>query len=222
MAYQNWNGIEGNARIFESFLDQSKAKVFLNTPIEAIQFKQVNTTVQYTLFSGSKTFSEFDAVVIALPLSVWSDIQLPITEDQQRLIKSIQYHTMYVTYVQGHLNETIFPGSPTTVVSIKNTSDPLISISLVSTWESMRLYKVFSIQSLSSNQLSTYFSTIDAVRTRTWQAYPIMNPIHSPLPPVQLTHGLYYLNGMESVLSTMETQTLSSLNLIRMWKSQGI
>ncbi|KAB7515769.1 hypothetical protein DM867_01080 [Halosegnis rubeus] len=41
-----------------------------------------------------------------------------------------------------------------------------------------------------------------------WRAFPRLD-LETPTPPFRLADGLYYVNAMESVASTMETQAIA-------------
>ncbi len=46
-----------------------------------------------------------------------------------------------------------------------------------------------------------------------WDSYPKLPPT-TTFPPVKADDGLWYVNSMEPWISTMETETLSSRNLV--------
>lgn len=49
--------------------------------------------------------------------------------------------------------------------------------------------------------------------TLQWDSYPVLPPVKS-FPPIKADDGLWYVNSMESWISTMETETISSRNVV--------
>ncbi|PLW06875.1 hypothetical protein PCANC_24990 [Puccinia coronata f. sp. avenae] len=82
----------------------------------------------------------------------------------------------------------------------------------------MYIVKMFSEAPLSTNILAKLFGSHDNllwVKRIKWDAYPILSPLVPPTKyaPTKLGKRLYYVNGFESLISTMETQTLASWNI---------
>jgi prenylcysteine oxidase/farnesylcysteine lyase len=77
------------------------------------------------------------------------------------------------------------------------------------------LVKIFSLQPLSDEKLDELIGagTIGWVYRQEWDAYPELHPT-SVFPPITPDEGLYYLNAMEPLISTMETSTVSSRNAV--------
>ena len=81
--------------------------------------------------------------------------------------------------------------------------------------------KIFSPQAISDTLLSHLFGdTVTWVKRHTWDSYPYLTPTDR-FPRVQVDDKLYYSNAMESLVSTMETSTVSAKNtvglLLRSW-----
>jgi len=82
----------------------------------------------------------------------------------------------------------------------------------------MYIVKIFSEAPLSTSRLSKLFGSPQNLlwtKRIKWDAYPILAPLVSPskYAPTKLGRRLYYVNGFESLVSTMETQTLASWNI---------
>jgi hypothetical protein len=64
------------------------------------------------------------------------------------------------------------------------------------------------------------------VEFRTWHyAYPIYAPPQTPerWHPIQVSDGIYYINAFESIISTIETELISSKNVaLLLAKKHGI
>ena len=74
--------------------------------------------------------------------------------------------------------------------------------------------KIFSKQRMSDEWLNKVFSgKVGWVHRKEWDAYPKLPPTTS-FPPVKLDDGFYYVNAFEPFISTMETETISSRNVV--------
>ncbi|KWU45646.1 hypothetical protein RHOSPDRAFT_32568 [Rhodotorula sp. JG-1b] len=67
--------------------------------------------------------------------------------------------------------------------------------------------------------LDDLFGRYNVVKTveKTWFAYPRLAPVRNPegdYAPVRPDQGLYYVNAMERLVSTMETETVSAFNIV--------
>ncbi|KAJ3507454.1 hypothetical protein NLJ89_g6296 [Agrocybe chaxingu] len=74
--------------------------------------------------------------------------------------------------------------------------------------------KIFSDHALTDEWLSEMFQgQVGWVLRKEWDAYPKVPPT-STFPPVKLDRGLYYVNAFEPFISTMETETVASRNVV--------
>ena len=76
--------------------------------------------------------------------------------------------------------------------------------------------KLFSSSPPSATLLANLFgTTIARVYRKEWDAYPVLSPIHheTDLSGIRIEQGIYYVNGFERLISTMETQVRFSLSL---------
>lgn len=82
--------------------------------------------------------------------------------------------------------------------------------------------KIFSHEVMTDDLLDRLFglSTITWVKRHEWDSYPLLTPT-TRFPHIQVDDNLYYPNAMESLVSTMETSTVSARNavglLLRKW-----
>ncbi|XP_062334453.1 prenylcysteine oxidase 1 isoform X1 [Osmerus eperlanus] len=76
-----------------------------------------------------------------------------------------------------------------------------------------KVWKVFSHQPLSQEQLHSMFLSWDSVSETRWLAYPSYRPPHRRTPPFILHDRLYYLNAVEWAASAMEMSAISARNL---------
>lgn len=76
-----------------------------------------------------------------------------------------------------------------------------------------KVWKVFSQQPLSQEQLRDMFLSWDSVSETRWLAYPSYRPPHRKTPPFILHNRLYYLNAVEWAASAMEMSAISARNV---------
>lgn len=82
----------------------------------------------------------------------------------------------------------------------------------------MYIVKMFSEAPLPTNTLAKLFGGNDNllwIKCLEWDAYPLLSPLTRPndYGPTKLGQKIYYVNGFESIASTMETQTIASWNI---------
>lgn len=77
------------------------------------------------------------------------------------------------------------------------------------------IWKVFSMERKSDKWLEDVFGegTLGWIHRKEWDSYPVLPPTKS-FPPIKADTGLWYVNSMEPWISTMETETLSSRNVV--------
>ncbi|KAG8910745.1 hypothetical protein FRC01_006154 [Tulasnella sp. 417] len=77
------------------------------------------------------------------------------------------------------------------------------------------IWKVFSMERKSDKWLEDVFGegTLGWIHRKEWNSYPVLPPVTS-FPPIKADAGLWYVNSMEPWISTMETETLSSRNVV--------
>ncbi|PWY98415.1 hypothetical protein BCV70DRAFT_212782 [Testicularia cyperi] len=75
--------------------------------------------------------------------------------------------------------------------------------------------KIFSNEAVSDELLDRLFGseTITWLRRHEWDSYPLLEPT-THFPNIQVDENLYYSNAMESLVSTMETSTVSARNTV--------
>lgn len=83
------------------------------------------------------------------------------------------------------------------------------------------IVKLFSPERLSDDQLNDIFGQDNVGWTfrKEWDAYPYLIP-RTTFPKIKADDNLYFLNAMETFISTMETATLSSRNAVALYLEQ--
>ncbi|KDQ15081.1 hypothetical protein BOTBODRAFT_145345 [Botryobasidium botryosum FD-172 SS1] len=77
--------------------------------------------------------------------------------------------------------------------------------------------KIFSTERKDDEWLESVFGAgkVGWVQRKEWDSYPQLPP-RIEFPPVQIDQGLWYVNSLEPWVSTMETQTISSRNVVEL------
>ncbi|GAA6217007.1 prenylcysteine oxidase 1 [Lates japonicus] len=234
-----WAVDGGNKRVCSGLLYHSKSELIparvTSIAVKVRPSKTGTTTsfyeVNYVGDSGS-AHTLYDIVVIATPLHqgksdiTFSGFSPPIPTHYPG-----RYHQTVSTVVHGQLNVsylgTTEPTSEFTVSDILTTDSngsviqSLISIDPVHIPAGYkrppashpRVWKVFSPQPLSQEQLKNIFLSWDSVSETRWLAYPAYRPPHRKTPPFILHNRLYYLNAVEWAASAMEMSAISARNV---------
>ncbi|KAK0506014.1 Prenylcysteine lyase-domain-containing protein [Armillaria luteobubalina] len=220
MAAGDAAGIQGgNYQIFEAFLRASNASVYLDTNPYA------SASQSWTVESdqGSKTYK---AVLLAAPFHSTGMTLSPFLTSQ---VPEQPYVRLHVT-----LLSTTSPSIDPEYLNLPPTATP--PSMLLTTYDGARnggkepefnsisyhgkisddewVVKVFSQERKSDEWLRKVFrGQIGWVHRKEWDAYPVLPPTTS-FPPVKLDVGFYYINAFEPFISTMETETIASRNVV--------
>lgn len=182
---------------------------------------------------------DFDQVVLAAPHTLST-----IRFDPPLSLLPVEYVTLHVTLVASktaRLAGSYFGGSssrhhrrrgvPQTVLTNSPRAE-FQSISVVDAVNGTFIYKIFSLTRVSQDLLDRLFAApgggdggggessetkaeFEETYRHEWQAYPRGLPT-TQFDEVEIMDGLYYLNGIERFISTMETATIAGKNVARL------
>lgn len=174
----------------------------------------------------------YDVVVIAVPLHQGkSDIAFPGFAPPIPSHFPGRYHQTVSTLVHGKVNMSFLgspkPASKFTVSDILTTDSKGCAINSLSSVDPVhipqgykrppaseaKVWKVFSPQPLSQEQLRDIFISWDSVSETRWLAYPSYRSLHRKAPPFILHDRLYYLNAVEWAASAMEMSAIAARNV---------
>ncbi|KAG8713194.1 hypothetical protein FRC09_018986 [Ceratobasidium sp. 395] len=227
----------GNFKVFEGLLAKSGAVVKLNSEVLAVakcpdQLCRANW--RYVVASKDG-IAGYDAVIIAnpLPLSKTRFVKLP----QLSLFPAVKYLHLHVTLLTtttpallpGYFkvdNSSALPGTVLTTAAY-GTQPQFNSIRYQATIErngvTEYVVKIFSLEKIADATLATWFGQgkVGWVYRKEWDAYPYFPPTDK-FPPVKIDKGLYYVNAMEGLWSTMETETIASRNVVDLLSTEQI
>lgn len=234
-----WAVDGGNKRVCSGLLYHSKSEL-VPAKVTSISVKvrrsKTGTTasfyeVNYVGESGS-AHSLYDIVVIATPLHQGkSDISFPGFSPPIPSHYPGRYHQTVSTLVHGLLNMsylgTTQPASEFTVSEVLTMDSKDSVINSLSSLDPVhipkgykrppasqtKVWKVFSQQLLSQEQLQHIFLSYDSVSEMPWLAYPSYHPPHRRTPPFILHDRLYYVNAVEWAASAMEMSAISARNV---------
>lgn len=206
-----WAIHDGNEKLVNRFAEVAGAIVHLNTKIEQIEKKEK----KFTLFSGKKRFSH-DIIIIATPIEKNSinisnlNINLP----------EMNMHTTVATFVSGELNKSYWkfvdeiPDAILAFNSFYNSIGKQYPVNYNSKdvrMNNISIYKVFSNDELSNQQLKSLFSTIRQKKVVSWKAYPEYS-VPQMTTPFNLANNLYFNNAIENLASAIEMSIISARN----------
>ncbi|NXS54613.1 PCYOX oxidase, partial [Brachypteracias leptosomus] len=229
-----WSVKGGNKLVCTGLLYSSKAEVIPGTVLSIEPKVRPRPTgdpvklyqVTYNTTSGL-TGDIYDMVIIAAPLGrklaniTFKNFDPPIPDFPN------PYHQTVTTLVHGRVNASFFgyqDPSAFNFGAIFTTENPnlfISSLGVVSPVEDVgaagklplqsAVWKVFSKEVLTKEQLNLLFSSYDSVKVKSWLAYPHYSPPER-CPPIILHDNIYYLNGMERAASAMEMSAIAAKN----------
>ncbi|XP_030057758.1 prenylcysteine oxidase 1 [Microcaecilia unicolor] len=231
-----WAVEGGNKLVCFGLLYSSKAQLILGTVTSIKEKTRPQRTggilkmyeVSYQTASGTLS-NLYDIIIIATPLNHgmsnihFLDFSPPIETFQKN------YHQTVATFIHGRINASFFgwqDGSDFNLADILTTGNSklfLNSIGAVSPVKSTNdhtlkpastscIWKVFSPESLTEEQLQLLFTSYHSVIERKWLAYPQYNPPEK-CPPIILHDRMYYVNAIERAASAMEMSAIAAKNV---------
>jgi len=214
-----WNVRGGNYRIPECLLKKSKATLVAASVLAIDNVAGVNNVTYKLLESGDEAVTEeFDIVIIATPLTEDKTIlKLSIDNQIQSFAGSFQRTLAYI--VHGELSPR-FGVEPDDNLFFIDKDDVVASLSLITPVDYdpdkdttlPHVYKLFSREYLSDEQLAKYFSSVKDKKIIDWLAYPDYSTFNG-LGKFKLADNLYYQNNIEWAASAMEMSSIAAKNI---------
>ncbi|KAF8845457.1 FAD/NAD(P)-binding domain-containing protein [Paxillus ammoniavirescens] len=223
----------GNFRIFENFLEKSGAKVHLDTEVKEIQRIPDSSLWIVRTTSGTEIYT---GIILAAPFHQTGIFIPPDLAGQVPPQPYVRLHVTLLTTRNDRMKPEYFglaPGSyvPQTILTTfegaraGGVEPEFNSLSYhgrvrrvdqsgqVDDGEGEWKVKIFSKERISDEWLAKVFDHVSWVYRKEWDAYPILSPT-AEFPPVRLDQGFYYVNAFEPFISTMETETIASRNVV--------
>ncbi|KAF8898344.1 Prenylcysteine lyase-domain-containing protein [Infundibulicybe gibba] len=187
--------------------------------------KSANTD-QWTILSGRGT-TEYDAVILAAPYHSTRILFPPNIVSQQPQRHYVHLHVTLIATTSESFNPSYFASNlsyiPRTMLTTNKNAKhggKAPEFNSISYYSLVRdgewVVKIFSKEYISNEFLNKIFSSPEAVKwvqRKEWDAYPEYPPT-TIFPSIKLDTGLYYVNAFEPFISTMETETISSRNVV--------
>lgn len=209
-----WAVKGGNKRVAEKLLETSKARL-----IPEYVFKITNNDESYTILTTNDRNTTYDYVVFAAPLAINQNVPIIFSNMPSAMNEVGKYHRTVSTLVVGEVKKTHFSplsedSSPFLVIS-NNENEFFNSISTiqgVNENSSLNVWKVFSQNPLSNNEIYQLFESTSDIKVVDWLAYP-----HYEVPTNSqsflITDRLYHINAIEWTASAMEMSCIGAKNV---------
>ncbi|OUM55692.1 hypothetical protein BVG19_g5269 [[Candida] boidinii] len=228
----------GNWQIFENFIEASNANVSLNTVVNKISKLDSNQfQIEYNVVDSQDEdrLETFDIVILAAPIEQ-TNITYNFKFNKNTEIADTEYVSLHVTIfstTKKISNGNLYFGADNVPQSVlttesdgsKGSTDPIFnSLNQIGYIKETKeyIYKIFSMQELDISTVTSFFKNkrsskndieINNFYHKHWYSYPILKPI-TKFNEFELdSDGFYYLNSMESFISTMETSALAGANI---------
>ncbi|XP_060835997.1 prenylcysteine oxidase 1-like isoform X1 [Rhopalosiphum padi] len=209
-----WSVKGGNKRVVEKLLEKSKAHLI---PEYVVQITRNNDS--YTLLTNFKKKATYDYVVFAAPLAENQKVPITFSNMPLALNKVGKYHQTVSTLVVGEMKRTRFSTIsddllPITIIS-NNENEFFNSISNVegvNETGSLNVWKIFSQQPLSNNQIDYLFENVSDVKVVDWLAYPHYS-VPTESQSFHIADRLYHINAIEWTASAMEMSCIGAKNV---------
>ncbi|KAL8174086.1 UNVERIFIED_CONTAM: Prenylcysteine oxidase [Gekko kuhli] len=230
-----WSVEGGNKLVCTGLLYASKAQLIPGTVISIEEKTRQNGRSGGTVKLYEVTYNStsglardtYNIVLIATPLNrkianiTFLNFKPPIPEF------SSPYHQTVATFVHGHINASFFGYQDPSyfhlsgIFTIENPKLFINSMGIVGPVKDRkdvlnpllgpRVWKIFSPQPLTKEQMNLLFLSYDTTTVKTWLAYPHYSPPEK-CPPIILHSRMYYLNSIEWAASAMEMSAISAKN----------
>ncbi|KAF8525199.1 Prenylcysteine lyase-domain-containing protein [Hysterangium stoloniferum] len=218
----------GNFQIFEQFLARSGAKVYLNTTVESLTRKGS----KWVLVASDGESRTYDSVILAAPFHSTNITITPPLRDQIPKQPYVHLHVTLLTTSAATPKAAYYSLSDGTTApnSVLTTNEGFESGGPEPEFNSLTylkrtegyggrpaeyIVKIFSLKELDMAWLRKMFGVVHWVHRKEWDAYPQLPPT-ATFPSVVPDVGFYYVNSFEPFISTMETETVSSLNAVQL------
>ncbi|KAI0764680.1 FAD/NAD(P)-binding domain-containing protein [Fomes fomentarius] len=231
--------VRGNRQIFQRFVNDSGATVFLDTTVQSVS-RSSPSGPWLVKTSASDDARSYRAVILAAPfdqtgIRFTSTPQIAAVPAQAY----VHLHVTLLTTTRPSANASYFnlpQGSavPAMVLTTHNRarhgSGPEPEFNSLSYLREVRtadlgewrndqgqkewVVKIFSKRRITDAWLAAMFEgQVRWVLRKEWDAYPVLTPT-TEFPPIELGEGLYYVNAFEPLISTMETEIIASRNVV--------
>jgi prenylcysteine oxidase/farnesylcysteine lyase len=207
---------EGNRKVIEALLSNSRVELHLNTTVASVHADKS----PLLLVDSMGKEHRFDGVILSSPLEQ-SAIKLHgVSHD----LPARQYQTTAVHLVVAKNLKSSFFGLPdgswlpSEIGTTGNRSIPFGSLALRDVGDDgLSVYHLSADHTWTDSELDTLFEGREATQVREWKAYPVL-PANPKTVPFKLSKGLCYSSAFEVAASAMEVMALGGKNCVNMLK----
>lgn len=213
--------VHGGNKLIPIHLLKSSGANFYAKEVESVQ---LTPTDRFALhLKGVDDVTIYDAVIMATPLT--KDTSTLFFEDFPTQFKFPgDYHQIVTTMVQGELNYSTFHfrnarSAPDEIL----TTNPTVFFNSLSrnypvdtngdSEDTPAVWKVFSNNPLTKEQLESLFLSTDEIHEINWKAYPNYDNKNQAHGNFTLHPGLYHINAIEWAASAMEMSVIGARNV---------
>jgi prenylcysteine oxidase/farnesylcysteine lyase len=213
----------GNVCLCEALARLAKVRVLNKTRITNLEVQRSASGFDSaTLTDEAGCISKFDAVILAVPLET-AQISISGIEGYPIGPSTIESQRVQITCIRGRLRPEIFrlpadvlpPQFILTTESSGSRWSTINRLAFLGHGTTNAVYKIQSREPLDDSLLNSLFTDRNETLTHLWNAYPILSPARS-YPPFLLSPAVYYINAIESVVSTVETEIVASKNVVEL------
>ncbi|RIA97442.1 Prenylcysteine lyase-domain-containing protein [Glomus cerebriforme] len=210
----------GNYQLFEKFIEHSGANLKLDTKIVKVtKLKSPGgiNNMKYIVKTKDGSSEEYDAIILAAPIQ-FTGIEF---ENMDFKIKEIPYITLHVTLITGYVNPAYFGRAkiddvPEQIVTTNSEKCEFLSFAgKLQLPNGETISKLFSHQELSDEMLDRLYTSRSWTFRKVWKSYPKLLP-NQTFPPLEPDENFFYINSFEPYISTMETECVSSRNIVKL------
>lgn len=208
-----WAVRGGNRELPKSLIAESKSKLHLNTAVTEI-LKQKDGT--FKLVTNLGPVGTFDQVVLAFPIEgTRASIKFTDFGQPPYISGNLRFHRTVATIVAGHLKSKYkyIADILTCDQSHFFTSIGIVHPTILLVAEKYPVYKIFSPNVLTKEQLDEIFEEINHTEVHDWLAYPEYDTIPPKFTDFVLQPKMYYLNAIEWAASAIEMSLISGKNI---------
>ncbi|KAJ3053894.1 hypothetical protein HK097_003132 [Rhizophlyctis rosea] len=219
----------GNYQIYQRMVQDEDVK--LKNSVESVERVEKDGRTTFVVEGQDHVKKMYDVVVVAAPLPA-SEIKFQGISVEK--FPPLRYVQLYVTIIVGTFNPAYFGLDSHSdipegiLVPSESTSQtiptvPFFTMGKTDISSSVSIVKFFSPKPISDSVLDDIFSTREQTHRHAWDlpgSYPYL-PVRDEEweVPVEVEAGVYYVNAMESWISTMETETVAGRNVANLiWR----
>ena len=215
-----WNIAGGNEQLAQQLAARSAARLLLQREAQQLQLLPNGS---FSVKDGDGREESYDVVVIAHPLRRsqltfrgFSRFDAQVIADAQAQGAVTDMHRTVASFVSGKRSANFASHRLNSLIVCRDKYffQSIAKLRAVANTRAnaSEVFKIFSPQPLTSDQLALLFDHVQDIHVIPWLAYPEYRLLQADFPRFQLRPGLWYVNAIESAASAMEMSLISAKN----------